>query len=329
MRVFVTLIVGTLLFGCATFPRTPAHPQDDPRFAPTLAQPRGGVPDDRPPRFVLLPGDQIAVQSVSTTTTSVTVALDATGAVHVPLAGDVSISGLSLTEAEAKLKSALQRYDKYIHVNVGLSAASGHTVTVLGAVQTPGVLMLNPGARVGDVLLQAGGVLTTVINGELVSGSDLEAAQLIRDGRPLPIDFRRAMAGDPLHNVFVRAADHIYVPPERGRQIIILGAGGNTVFQWAPGMRLTEALARGGGVPPMGDKNDVRVIRGPMEAPRVYQSSLRDIVDGESYDVEMYPGDIIWVEDHWIEDLGEVMAVISPLVGLTFTFTTLWVALQN
>ena len=37
----------------------------------------------------------------------------------------------------------------------------------------------------------------------------------------------------------------------------------------------------------MGDKNDVRVIRGPMEAPRVYQSSLRDIVDGESYDVEI------------------------------------------
>lgn len=292
--------------------------------------PRPGLPDDRPPKMTLLPGDQVQLESISTATNTYTLTVDATGALHVPLAGDVLVGDLTLSDAEAKLTKALQRYDKFVRVNLTIAVAAGHTVTVLGAVTTPGVVTLTPGARLDDVLLKAGGEITTVLdNGEIVSGSDLDSAQLVRGGKPLPVDFRRAMSGDPLHNVFIYPADHIYVPPERGRQIIMLGIGGNTVFQWAPGMRLTEALARGGGVPPLGDKDDVRVIRGPMEAPRVYQSSLRDIVDGETYDVELYPGDIIWVEDHWIEDLGEVMNVISPILGLTFSFMTFYIAVQR
>lgn len=292
--------------------------------------PRPGLPDDQPPRMTLLPGDQVLIQTVSTATTNQTLTVDGTGALHLAMAGDVVVGGLTLTEAEAKLTKAMQRFDKFARVNVTMAVPSGHTVTVLGAVLTPGVVTLTPGARLDDVMLKAGGEITTVLpNGEIVSASDFGSAQLVRAGKPLPVDFRRAMEGDPLHNVFVRPSDHIYVPPERGRQIIMLGIGGNTVFQWAPGMRLTEALARGGGVPPLGDKDDVRVIRGPMEAPRVYQSSLRDIVDGETHDVELFPGDIVWVEDHWIEDLSEVMNVISPILGLTFSFMTFYIAVQR
>ena len=324
----VSLLVG-LLSACASFPRTPAHPQDDPRFRPPKRVVPPGIPDDRAAPLVLLPGDKLMVETVSTTTTQISVVIDGLGQVHVPLAGDVEVAGLTMSAAEKRLKTALQRYDKYVHVNLRLEDPTGHTVTVLGAVRTPGVVPLTPGARLSDVLLMAGGELIDAVNGQMVSGSDMVGAELLRDGKPLPVDFRRAMAGDPLHNVFVRAGDHINVPPQKGENIIVLGALGGTVFQWAPGMRLTEALARSGGVPPAGDKNDIRVIRGPLEAPRVYQSSLRDIVDGETHDVELYPGDIVWVEDHWIEDFGEVMAVISPLLNTSFSVAAVMIALNR
>lgn len=323
------LALAVLTTGCATFPRTPAHPYDDPRFKESVRAQRPGIPDDSPPPLVLLPGDQVDVETVSTTTSQVSLLVDGKGALHVPLAGDVEVAGMTLGEAEKKIKAAMQRYDKYVHVNLRVGALSGHNATVLGAITTPGVVNLPPGARVSDVILLAGGEVKTLINAQMVSGSDMEEATLVRKGKTLPIDFSRALMGDPLHNVYVHAGDHIYVPPQQGDNIFVLGIVGGTVFQWTPGMRLTEALARAGGVPPSGDKNDIRVIRGPLEAPRVYQSSLRDIVDGETHDVELYPGDIIWVEDHWIEDFGEVMAVLGPLFSSTFSITALIVALNN
>jgi hypothetical protein len=99
--------------------------------------------------------------------------------------------------------------------------------------------------------------------------------------------------------------------------------------QWAPGVRLTQVLAMSGGIHVGGDKSDIRIIRGPIDATRVYQTSVRDMIDGESYDVELYPGDVVFVTDHWIEDFGEVMSALSPLVSLSFSAAALAIALQN
>lgn len=322
-------VAACLTAGCATFPRTPAHPSDDPRFSPDVRVEKVGVPNDPVPTLALLPGDQVAVETISSTTSTVSVTIDSGGNLHVPLAGDVSVGALTLGDAERRVKVAMQRYDKFVHVNLRLLAPTGHNATVLGAVAAPGVIPVAAGARLSDVLLRAGGELISQVNGQMVSGSDMQRATLVRAGRALPVDFRKALAGNLLHNVFIHAGDHINVPPQQGNNVIVLGAAGGAVFQWAPGMRLTEALARAGGVPPAGDKSDIRVIRGPLEAPRVYQSSLREIVDGESHDVELYAGDILWVEEHWIEDFGEIMQVLGPVIGIGFSVSTLAVALAR
>ena len=128
---------------------------------------------------------------------------------------------------------------------------------------------------------------------------------------------RKALEGDPLHNVFVHAGDHIYVPPSLGTNVTVLGqVGAPQLFPFRAGLRLTQTLALAGGVNVGGDKGDIRVIRGPLDKPPVYQASLRDIVDGESHDVLMQQGDIVFVTDDPIEDIGEVMALISPVLSL-------------
>jgi len=326
---FASVLCLAVLAGCGSFPRTPPHPYDDPRFRAPKREPRPGLAENVPPSLLLLPGDLVEVETVSTATTTTASKIDATGHVHVPLAGDVRVEGMSLTDAERTIKRALQRYDKYVHVNLRMAEASGHTVTVIGALRQPGVLPLPPGARLSDVLLLAGGELIENFNGQMVSGSDMRGAKLVRDGKTIPIDFRLALQGDPRHNVYLYPGDHVHVPPQSGNNIIVLGAGGGTVFQFAEGMRLTEALARAGGISAAGDKNDIRVVRGPLEAPIVYQSSIQDVVDGEAHDVELYAGDIIWVEDHWIDDFGEVMQVLTPLISTTLATATLYVALER
>jgi protein involved in polysaccharide export with SLBB domain len=94
-------------------------------------------------------------------------------------------------------------------------------------------------------------------------------------------------------------------------------------------LRLSQVLAMAGGVTVGADKGDIRVIRGTLEKPRVYQASLADFVDGEVHDVLMQPGDIIFVADHPIEDFNEVMGVISPVLAVGLSSMALVVALEG
>ncbi|HEY2735907.1 MAG TPA: polysaccharide biosynthesis/export family protein, partial [Polyangiales bacterium] len=264
---------------CAGLPPAPRHPLDDKAFAAPILAKHIGLPDDLPPPFLLMPGDRVNIELSSSAVTQLpNILVEAAGTVHVPLAGDVEVRGLGLVAAEAKLKSALQRYDSTVHVTMTIATLDGHKVTVVGAVKTPGVVPLQPAARLADVIMLAGGTIVNLVNGQMVSGSDLRTARLIREGDQVPVDFEKAMAGDPRHNVFLHPGDQVYIPSERGLTISVLGEVNGTVVQWAPGVRLTEVLAMAGGVHVGGDKNDIRIVRGPIDSTRVYSTSVRDIV---------------------------------------------------
>jgi polysaccharide export outer membrane protein len=319
-----------VLSGCASLPPAPRHPLDDKAFAAPILAKRIGLNEDRPPALTLMPGDRVNLEIASSSVTSLTnVLIEASGTVHVPLAGDVEVKSLSLGAAEAKLKAALQRYDSLVHVTVTVASLDGHKVTVVGAVKTPGVVPLQPAARLADVIMQAGGPIVNLVNGQMVSGSDLRTARLVREGNLVPVDFEQAMAGAATHNVYMRAGDQVYIPSERGLTISVMGQTNGTLVQWAPGVRLTEVLAIAGGVHVGGDKNDIRIVRGPIDATRVYQTSVRDVVDGHGHDVELYPGDVIWVTDHWIEDFGEFTGILAPLVSIAFSASALTLSLKK
>jgi polysaccharide export outer membrane protein len=329
-RAWVVLAGVLLASGCAALPRAPRHPMDDRAFAAPILARHAGVPDDRPPALVLLPGDRVTIEMSSSTVSIMPgVLIEGSGTVHLPLAGDVEIAGLGMVAAEGKLKLALQRYDSLMHVSLAVSSLDGHKVTVAGAVKTPGVVLLTPAERLADAIMASGGTITNLVNGQMVDGSDLQSARLVRDGVRLPIDFQQAVSGDPHHNVFLRAGDQIYIPSGRGLTVSIMGETNGQVQQWAPGFRLTQALAMSGGVNQGGDKNDIRIVRGSIDMPRVYTTSLREVIDGEGHDVELYPGDVIYVTDHWIQDFGEIIAIIAPIVSLTFSASALAVALSN
>jgi protein involved in polysaccharide export with SLBB domain len=324
----IALVLATS--ACAGLPLAPRHPLDDKQFAAPILARRAGVSDDRAPSLVLLPGDRVNIELSSNTVQQLpNVLIEASGSVHLPLAGDVDVRGLGLVASEAKLKEAMKRYDTLIHVTLTIATLDGHKVAVAGAVRTPGVIPLVAAARLADVILAAGGTIVNVVNGQMVSGSDLRTARLTRDGGEIPVDFEKAMAGDAMHNVYMHAGDQIYIPSERGLTISVMGQTNGTIVQWAPGVRLTQVLAMSGGIHVGGDKDDIRIVRGPIDATRVYTTSIRDLIDGDAHDVELYPEDVVFVTDHWIEDFGEVMSALGPLFSLSFSAAALAVALKN
>lgn len=287
-----------------------------------------GLESDPAQALKLMPGDIVELTTVSAQTTQYPgLIVDALGHLHVPLAGDVPVGGKTLTEAEAEIEKGLRRYDRFARANVIITQPDGHTASVLGAVVSPGRVQVPPGMRVADLLAQAGGPLTSSTTQAVNLLGNLDLARLVRDGDTVPVSIPLAVKGDPKHNVRVRSGDQLYVPPGTDMLIMVIGeVGAPQPIAYRYGIRLTEVLARAGGINPRGDRNDVRIVRGPLREPRVYTATIKELVNGAATDVVLAPGDIVYVTKSWIASTAEVLNALSPLISLANSAAIIGVA---
>ena len=320
-------VASSVFMGCGpNLKKAPTFPTDD-DFGPPDAVPPEGLKADKPPADVLAPGDIVNLHIVSKETTEIPgLMVGADGTIPVTLAGHVKVAGLSLADANHVVREALQKYDRFANPTLILARADGRRVAVLGSVERPGVHPVTPGLRVADVLALSGGPKTTVFNGDVFVDADLEAARIVRQGQNVPISLSRALAGDPRHNVHVHPGDFLWVPSLSSKRVSVLGDVGRPAsLRFRTGMRLTEALAAAGGTTWDADEADVRIIRGPLSQPRVYTANLEDIVDGRRADVELVPGDVVFVTEHWFATTAEVLRRLTPLLiaaGVAATLVT-------
>jgi polysaccharide export outer membrane protein len=319
----VTLaVVGSA--ACGGYPPAPAYPGDPDDFRPVPVREPAGLDHDPPRPLTLHAGDIVTVTTVSQETAKFEgLVVDETGRIHVPLAGDVEVGNIPLSQAEERLQETLQTFDRFVRVTITVTDPAGQRATVLGAVANPGQVQVPPGLRLADLVARVGGPLTAT-GGEGVPVhrmlADLGGARLYREGELVPVSLERALRGDPRHNVRIRAGDHLYVPARPLDRLVVLGAvNAGSVLPHREGIRLTEALAQAGGVTIDADIADIRVIRGDLASPTVYEASLDDIKDGDSHDVVLEPGDIVYVTDHWIADFGEVLDRLGPILSTAVT----------
>ena len=298
----------------------PTIPTDDPEFTPPEKIVMPGLKSDPPQPLKLMPGDIVTLTTVSAETQIYPgLIVDATGNLHVPLAGDVQVGRETLGVAEKAIEKKLRRYDRFVRANLIISEPLGHSAAVLGAVVVRGRFPVPPGTRLADLIALAGGPLTSNPQAqEQFVIADLEGARLIREGNPLPVSIPLAIQGDLHHNIRVVAGDQLYVPFGANRMIMVIGnVSSPQPLAYREGMRLSEAISRAGGIAPQrGDRNDIRIVRGPLTEPQVYVASVKDLVNGNATDVELAPGDIIYVTEHWFAKTGDLLNAIAPLISV-------------
>lgn len=310
-------------------PQAPTHPEDDPAFSAPEKIHFRGLESDPPEALKLLPGDIVRLTTVSAKTEiHEGLVVDELGQLHVPLAGDIRVGELTLSEAENAIERGLRRYDRFVRVNLVISTFDGHMAAVVGVAQNPGRYKVTPGMRLADLLALAGG--------PKISGSDLiptplgnlDLARLIRGEEPVPVSILLARKGDPKHNIRVRPGDRLYIPPITDELIMVLGEVGKPQpMAYREGMRLSEALARAGSVnTSRGDRKDVRIVRGPLDEPRVYTTNIKALSAGDSKDILLVPGDIVYVSRAWYASTGDVLNALSPILSLANSFAILAVA---
>jgi polysaccharide export outer membrane protein len=279
---------------------------------------------DPPVALVLLPGDTITVRSISNESYDYPgLVVDGEGKVHVPMAGAVVVKGLTPQQAEKKIEESLRASDRFVRASVIVTAWGGHTATLIGAVVQEGTRQLTPGIRLAEIIAAAGGPLRTggADGAEPSYIADLDAARVVREGQSLPVSLRLALEGNPRHNIYVHPGDQIFIPAGLGSRIAVLGnvTVGGVMLTHRPGIRLTEALASAGGITLDADDNDVRVVRGSLADPVVYQWNFEDFVEDRRGDIELAPGDVVFVSEHWVAQMGEVLNRLAPLLTVLTT----------
>ncbi|NPC57295.1 polysaccharide export protein EpsE [Caenimonas soli] len=236
--------------------------------------------------YKLSPGDSIKVQVYQQPDLTVEARVSESGSISYPLVGAVRLGGLSISEAEKSIASALQKANilKQPQVNIVLLQVRGNQVSVLGQVQKPGRFPLEANnVRVSDMLAAAGGVTPT--------GDDVLVLSGTRDGKPfrksidIPGLFLGAQSKDdvllaPGDTIFVDKAPMFYIYGEAQRP---------GTYKIERGMTVLQALAQGGGPTNRGSANRLRLNRRAADGTVVQtEPRLTDPVQ---------PGDVLFVRE--------------------------------
>jgi polysaccharide biosynthesis/export protein len=172
-------------------------------------------------------------------------AVDQKGNIYVPYAGEIPAAARTLPEIQQAIVARLRNRAIEPQVVVSLNQQHSSVVSVLGDVNTPGVLALNSvGERLLAVVARAGGPKFEAIESYVT---------LQRDGKRVRVLLSRAVH-DPRENIFIRPNDVIFISRE-APTFTALGALNQNVFGFnseiafdTETLTLSQAIGKAGGL---------------------------------------------------------------------------------
>jgi len=190
------------------------------------------------------------------------------------------------------------------------------TVKVLGQVRFPGVYEINPGDRIRDIILRAGGITEK-------AGRENGQLERIVNNKKLIYTFNitDAIQGKEKDNLILEDGDTIYVAEAR-RLVYVLGQVNNpSAFEYKEGRRLTEYISLAGGVKDRANLSKVSIIREENGESKIITINLSDIVNkGQSkLDIEIKENDIIFVPEVFIKGWQDIVQIIMGIGVLKTT----------
>lgn len=254
--------------------------------------------------FTLGPGDKLELEVVGDPATKITTVVAPDGRLYYNLLSGVDVWGLTLAQAKEKLQQELGKLVREPpQVSIILRGVESRKVWVLGRVQAPGVYPLPGATTLLEAISLAGGTLSLSQFQQQEAGgasdelADLNRAFILRDGKRLPINFQRLLhQGDLSQNIYVQPGDFVYFPASSAKQVYVLGAVAQPRgVPYKRGMTVAAAVASAYGTINGAYMYHVVVVRGSLTNPQVAVVNYRGVLKGMAQDIELEPGDIVYV----------------------------------
>ena len=272
--------------------------------------PLGGEAGGRvvPSTYVLGPDDEISIRVMESEEISEEpFRIDPGGDISLPMLGRVRAAGRTPRELETKLAERLRAFIHEPQALVRVTQFRSQPVSVIGAVNKPGIHQLEGRKSLIEILSLAGGLRqdaghTVKITRRREWGAiPLENAADDPSGRfqIAEVSLEAVMeARNPEENVLIMPNDVISVP--RAEMIYVIGGvqrAGGFVLHEKESITVLQALALAGGLTRTAAKKNAKILR-PTQDDRERVEiiiNLKDIMAGRSEDVVLERDDILFV----------------------------------
>ena len=264
------------------------------------------------PEVFLGSGDLLAISVAGAPEYHYDVRVSPSGGASLPMLGNITLAGLSTTQAESVVARRLQERgffnDPQVSVFVKEYATAG--ISVLGEVQKPGIYPLLGQRTLLDAISAAGG--TTPKAGKSVTithRDELESPETIL----LSHD-----NGQTMTNIAVRPGDTVVV--SKAGMVYVIGAVKEPtgIVLDNPHLTVLQAIAIAHGTNPTASLKSAKLIRKASTTPQEVPIPLDTILSAKTPDLELQPDDIVFVPNSAAKTIASrsIEAILQTATGI-------------
>jgi polysaccharide biosynthesis/export protein len=305
----ITLLTTCLLVASpqASTPQTP--PQSTAARIPmTPAKPPQPVQEEDISHYLLGSDDTLKIWALGIEEISdKPVRIDPSGDIDLPVVGKIHARGLSLEQLKVQLLQRLAKEVLKPQVSVEIVDFGSQPVSVMGAVNHPGVFQLRGRKTLMEVVSTADGLRPDAGPRVTISREIQYGALPLPGAKPDPtgkysiaeVGVKELLAGEnPSQNILMLPNDVVTVPVAEA--VFVMGEvkkPGEVALKSNASITVMQALASAEGMGPTPAPQDSRIIRivpGTAERKEI-PVDLKKIMAGTAEDVAMRPNDILIV----------------------------------
>ncbi len=279
--------------------------------------------------YVLGPHDQITVRMTELEETEKNIRIAQDGFINLPMVGRIHAAGLTVDQLEAQLMDKLKKFVRTPQVSVEIKEFHSQPVSVIGAVNRPGVRQLEGDKSIVEMISLAEG-----LNKD--AGYSVKVTRRMEWG-PLPLpgtkedptgqfsvaelDLKKLLAGqNPEQNITVKPHDVISVP--RAEMVYVVGdvkkAGGFLLTE-RQNLSVLQAISLAEGVSPTAATQKAKILRASADtsARTEIPVDVKRILGGRSKDVPLQGDDILFIPSNLAKKAG-IRAIEAAIQAGTF-----------
>lgn len=233
--------------------------------------------------------------------------INSSGEISVPLVGREEAAGKTVAELEDQIAADLSRYLINPQVSVSVVEYRSQPVSVLGAVNKPGVYQMEGPRTLAQMIAVAGGV-TADAGFELTLTRETRWGDIPLKGaltdpdqkyNTAKVDLSEITSGaHPENDIQVRPFDEIFVP--KGQMIYVMGEvakSGAFILHDQDSLSVLEAVSMAGGYNPRAAPGKARILRSAegQDHRQELPVNLKAVALGQAPDVRLLPKDVLVV----------------------------------
>ncbi len=226
-------------------------------------------------------GDVLDIKVYENEDLSTTVRVSSNSTIRVPLLGEISISGMTVSQVAAKIEELFA--DGYLvspQVDVFIAEHRSKKATILGQIRNPGQYELRGKVTFLEFISTAGGLTPD-------AGSQ---ATIKRDsGKQIEIDLEKLIErGDTSLNMTIQDNDSIYI--SKAKTYYVSGEVNKPdSYKYERDLTVIKAVTMAGGFSKIAAKNKVQIIR--------VVNGKKTIFENVKMDEPVFPDDVIVVPE--------------------------------